>query len=492
MFIGIDIGTQALKVSVLDQNLTVRGAATRTYSLHCPQPGWAEQDPRDWEAALGPAIADALVAAKARPGDVVAMGICGQLDGCIAVDGNGAPLATCLTWMDRRAAAEIADIPAALVRDICGQVLDPSHLAAKARWLKRHNPDARRAAIFHQPVSYMVMRLTGHSVIDHALASTSMCYDLDRARYHPDLLTRFELQPSELPPVAAAGDIAGRLNDAGAALSGLPKGLPVAVGTGDDFATPLGGGLTAPGRAAIVIGTGEVVGGLHPSPLRDAGALVETHAYPSGAYFIENPGWLSGGALLWLGSILGLDDFAAMDELAALIPPGADGLIFLPALTGAMAPRWQPQARGCFHGLTPAHGRGHMIRAVLEGCSFAMLDVLRHFADMGVAAESLLLLGGGARSALWAQIRADVAARPVEIPAEIHGAPIGAALLAATAAGRLPDIAATAQALQPNLRHFTPNPQASVAYKSSYRAYRDLFDRLYPAGSSAGSSSEYH
>ena len=211
-----------------------------------------------------------------------------------------------------------------------------------------------------------------------------------------------------------------------------------------------------------------------------------------GDFQLFDASWLSGGALLWLGSILGLDDFAAMDELAALIPPGADGLIFLPALTGAMAPRWQPQARGCFHGLTPAHGRGHMIRAVLEGCSFAMLDVLRHFADMGVAAESLLLLGGGARSALWAQIRADVAARPVEIPAEIHGAPIGAALLAATAAGRLPDIAATAQALQPNLRHFTPNPQASVAYKSSYRAYRDLFDRLYPAGSSAGSSSEYH
>jgi xylulokinase len=150
--------------------------------------------------------------------------------------------------------------------------------------------------------------------------------------------------------------------------------------------------------------------------LRDAGRLVETHAYPGGAYFIENPGWLSGGALSWLASLLQISDFAAMDAQAGEVAPGADGVRFIPALTGAMAPEWLPEARGCFYGLTPAHGRSHLIRAVLEGCRFAMRDVIDHLAEMGVETRSLLLLGGGARSRLWAQMRADIAGRP-EIPA---------------------------------------------------------------------------
>src|SRR6185369_3700131 len=247
---------------------------------------------------------------------------------------------------------------------------------AKARWLKRHLGADRPIARFHQPVSFMVERLTGISVIDHALASTSMAYDLDRGGYDPSVLDRFELTPDELPPVAAAESLAGGLSDSGAAITGLPPGLPVAVGTGDDFGTPLGAGFNAPGRIAVVLGTGEVVGGLHLTALRDESGLLETHAYPGGAFFIENPGWLSGGAVAWLSQLLNIPDLATLNALAAEVPAGADGLSFMPALTGAMAPEWQPAARGCFYGMTPAHGRGHMVRAVLEGCAFAMRDVV--------------------------------------------------------------------------------------------------------------------
>src|SRR5262249_43084873 len=245
---------------------------------------------------------------------------------------------------------------------------------------------------FHQPVSYMVERLTGMSVIDHALASMSMVYAIERRRYDPELLQRFGIEPDMLPPVAEAQAKAGPLSPAGAELTGLSAGIPVAVGTGDDFSTPLGAGLIAPGTLDVALGTGEVVGAIHRKPVIDPDALVETTAYPSGAYFLKNPGWLSGGAVVWLRGVLGFATFESFDAEAALVGPGSDRLTFLPALTGALAPEWHAGARGCFYGLTPSHGRGHLARALLEGCAFAMRDVADRLRELGVEVNALLLL----------------------------------------------------------------------------------------------------
>lgn len=480
MIIGIDVGTQSLKVSVLDGALRTVGRAIRCYRPRYPRPGWVEQDPHLWTDALGPAIADALRSADLQPSDIRTIGLCGQLDGCIAVDANGNPLSPCLTWMDRRATSEIEDVPADVIRAQCGLVLDPSHLAPKARWLMRHLEGNAAIARFHQPVSFLVEQLTGVAVIDHALASTSMVYSLDRCRYESSLLDRFELIEAQLPPVARAEDRAGTLSEHGAALTGLPRDVRVAVGTGDDFATPLGGGLTAPGRIAVVLGTGEVVGGLHPDALRDDTGLLETHAYPGGAFFIENPGWFSGGSVTWLSDLLNVADLAALERDVADLPIGADGLTFIPALTGAMAPEWQPAARGCFYGLTPAHGKAHMFRALLEGCAFAMRDVVDRLDRMGVAGASLLLLGGGAQSALWSQMRADLARRPVELPDRLDTAPAGAALLAAVAGGMMPDLHRAAEALPIRRAELRPDPNRADEYEAAYRRYRRLFESLRP------------
>jgi len=479
MILGIDVGTQSLKAALLDSALRVVGNGARNYRPSYPRPGWVEQSPGLWTEALGSAIAEALAAAHAKPTDVTAIGLCGQLDGCIAVDRDGQPLSTCLTWMDRRATAEIEDIPPDLIRAECGLVLDPSHLAAKARWLTRNLPKETKVARFHQPVSYMVEQLTGNAIIDHALASTSMVYSLDKRGYDRALLDRFELADSKLPPIAEAERRAGELVARGAALTGLPRGIPVAVSTGDDFATPLGAGFTAPGRVAVVLGTGEVVGGLHPTPVRDRDGLVETHAYPGGAFFIENPGWFSGGAVTWLSRLLEIDP-VTFDDLAADIPPGADGLTFLPALTGAMAPEWQPAARGCFYGLTPAHGRGHMVRALFEGCAFAMRDVVDRLDAMGVAARSLLLLGGGAHSRLWPQMRADIVQRPAEVPDCVDSAPVGAALLGAVAGGVVRSLEEAVRLLPMRSAVIQPDPRRGEAYDAAYRKYRQLFSTLKP------------
>ena len=480
MFVGVDIGTQSLKAVVLDSHMQLLGEAATSYQPSFPRPGWSEQDPTLWETALAQTIGQALNNAEARPGDVRSLGIGGQLDGCLAIDNQGKPLYPCLIWMDRRAEAEIVDLPAQDIREKTGIVLDASHMAAKIRWLKANVAGTKKDCIFHQPTSYLVYRLTGNHIMDRGLASTSMLYSLSTQAFDPWLLELFAIERSELPAVAAAEDCAGTLNAAGSELTGLNIGTRVAVGTGDDFSTPLGAGVVEPGRLVCVLGTAEVVGAVHPKPIIDENALVETHAFPGGGFFIENPGWLSGGALTWLKRVLALGGFKELDLLAEVVPPGADGLTFLPGLSGTMAPEWVASARGCFYGLTPAHGREHMARAVLEGTAFAMRDVAERLSAMGVDLWSIVVLGGGASSRVWARIRADLTGLPVEIPAKTDTAPVGSALLAAVAAGGLPDLASATKLLTKQCDTIEPDVAAKPKYDKAHAAYRRLFQSLRP------------
>jgi len=484
MFLGIDVGSQSLKAVLLDDKLRPAGSGRSTYGIDFPQPGWAEQSPALWEQGLGPAIAEALAAAGRKPGDVAALGIAGQLDGCIAVDAGGAALAPCLIWMDRRADEGLAGLRASpgneFFRTRTGANLDGSHMAPKARWLLSH-PRGAKPARFHQPVSYLVERLTGEAAMDHGIASTSLVYDLKSGGYAGDLLDLFGLRREQFPRIDRSEAVAGKLTQQGAALTGLPAGTPVAVGTGDDFSTPLGGGVASPGIVANILGTAEVTGALDPRPLIDPRGLVETHRYVGGDLnYIENPGWVCGGALEWLRALLSIADFAAFDSRAAAIAPGCEGLLFLPALTGAMTPEWIAGARGCFYGLTPSHGAGHLARAALEGTAFGLKDVVDRLKEMGVAADRIRLLGGGARSRLWAQIRADVTGLPVERSAVADSSAVGAALLAAVASGRMKDLAAAASTIGAIAETIEPDRANRAAYDDAYARYRRLFDSLKP------------
>lgn len=480
MIVGVDIGTQSLKAVIVTPDLEVLGQHAIAYQPEFPEPGWAQQDPKLWEDALRPAIEGALCAANCKSEHIRALGIAGQLDGCIPVDREGLPLHPCLIWMDRRAEGELAGIDAKLIQQRCGVVLDATHLAAKIRWLKRHVPAVGEAACFHVPVSYVVSRLTGQRVIDHATASTSMVFGLVSQNYDDDLLRLFGVLRAELPEPAPAQQLAGALTEAGHALTGLPAGIPVAVGTGDDFASTLGAGLASPGRLIDVLGTAEVVGTLHTSPVIDTASLVETHAFPGGLYLVENPGWLSGGAVAWFRQVFGLKDFASLDSEAASTPPGADGVTFVPALSGAMAPEWVASARGAFYGLTPSHGRGHMARAVLEGTAFAMRDVLERVRNLGVRVDAIRCVGGGARSAFWTQMRADLTGIPVEIARHVDTSPIGAAMLASVAAGLSSDLGQSAAKLNEGLKIVPPDPSKKAAYDAAYEKYHQLFKHLRP------------
>lgn len=490
LWLGIDLGTQSLKAVLWrpaadGHGGEVVGEGSRPYGVRYPRPGWAEQSPTDWEAALAPAVAEALARARARPGELCGLGVTGQLDGTIAIDRHGDPLGPALIWQDKRASCELP-LGAAQVQALSGQIIDASHLAPKARYLLRELGSA--VTRVHQPVSYLVERLTGRAVMDPALASMTLLLDLAERRWSDELCAAWGLPLALLPELAAAYQMAAPLTARGAHLTGLQAGLPVCVGTGDDFAAALGAGLVHPGRVSCSLGTAQVVGALSSRCVLDRGGgargdaspaeyelaaepVVETHLYPTGHFYVENPGWTCGAAVSWLRRLVGFADDRELDAAAAAVAPGADGVGFFPALAGAMAPAWVAEARGAFVGLGGEHDRGHLARAVLEGCAFACRDVVDRLRQLDVPVERVLLSGGGSHSALWAQLHADVLDCPVELTARADATAVGAAMLAAicTAAVTLDELPRLAGAPR---RTFAPEPSAATATREAYVRYR--------------------
>ena len=481
--LGIDIGTQSLKAAILDDDLKLLATADRGYRPTYPQPGWAEQSSQLWLDALRPVISDALSVANLTADDIKAVAICGQLDGCVPVDAGGAPLAPAIIWMDRRATDEIAQIDAQLISERCGLVLDASHMAAKIVWLSKHH--RARVAKWHQPVSFVVAALTGEAAMSHSLASTTMLYGVEARDWDAELLDAFAVDANTLPRLADEAAIAGKITARGAELTGLRPGTPVAVGTGDDFSNPLGCGVCRPGVVAVSLGTAETVAALSERAIVDAGQLVETHAYPGGLYHLGNPGWLSGGAVRWASSLLSIASDEAFSALATTAPAGCDGLTFIPALTGATAPKWIAAARGSFIGLSTSHQPAHLARAVLEATAFAMRDVIDRLEALGVPTGRLRLMGGGARSDVWCRIRADVVGRPADVLAEGDASAIGAGLLAAVAAGVSPDITTASSAVCHELKEVAPDAGMAQTYEAAYRLYRERFAALEPTWSAS-------
>ncbi|HUS30380.1 MAG TPA: FGGY family carbohydrate kinase [Kofleriaceae bacterium] len=494
-FVGIDLGTQSLKAVVCDERFEVLGSHAIATTTHYPHAGHAEQDPHAWEAALAPAISGALAAAKCSAADVTAIGVSGQLDGCVACAADGTAMQAALIWQDKRADARLAIVTPARLFEITGQVADAGHMAPKIRWLKAKGEALTWApSRYHQPVTFLVERLTGAAVIDPSHASTTMLYDLLAGTWSRELLDAFGIDERELPTIAPATSIAGALTKQGAALTGLREGTPVAVGTGDDFATPLGAGIVDAGKLIVALGTAEVVGTIASIPVFDRpsaraetdpwraldDAMVETHAYPSGGFFIENPGWMSGGVVRWTTQLLGLGSDAELDALAASAPPGAGGVTFVPALTGAMTPVWRSGARGTLHGLGAEHDRSHVARAVLEGLAFACRDVAARLTALGLPLREAIVLGGGGRSRVWTQIRADALGIPHLVAARADTCPVGAAMIAAVAAGVVPDLRAAAACVPTPQVAALPQRDLDAAYARYHTLVAVLAEHEWP------------
>ncbi|MFL6099797.1 MAG: FGGY-family carbohydrate kinase [Actinomycetales bacterium] len=481
--VGVDVGSQSVKGVLLDDSGGTRAIASEPLSTAHPSPAWAEQEPRSWETALAAVVRRLLADAGVDPGDVRALSLAAQVDGVVAVDAAGRPLAPAIIWLDRRAEAETAGlverVGADRLRAITGLTADASHTGPKILWVRAHLPEVAAAAVAFPPVcAYLVRWLTGRLVLDHANASSSLLYDVERRAWSQELLAVTGITPAELGEVAEAGEVAGPLTAEAAGLLGLTTGCSVLVGTGDDHAGSLGAGVVAPGLVADVTGTAEPVATCSAAPVLDTTGLVETHAHAvPGHYLVENPGFVSGGSILWLArEVLGTTQ-AEVLNLAASAPAGADDVLFLPALSGSMAPRWNGAMRGTFAGLSMATTAASLARAVVEGCCFALRDVTDRFTALGLDSREIRVVGGGARSVEWLQTKADVTGKPVRAVRVAEATALGAALLAAVACGTFADLdEAVKSAVVTDDEPYLPRAATSEVYARAYPRYRALFD----------------
>ena len=479
-----DLGTTGCKVCLWDARGALLASADQGYPIHHPKPDWAEQDPEDWwNAAL---TAGRACLAGQEPGHIAAIGLSSQREGVVLLDAVGRPLARCIIWMDRRCREQSARLGEEYGVDFLhyhtGVAPDPNYTACKLLWLKEHEPELlAKAALFLQPRDFLYHRLTGHPATDYTLASRTMMIDLRQERWWPAMFDRVGVRADQFPPLYRSTEAPYRVSLEAASLLGIPAGIPVALGGGDRSCEGVGAGLSGT-RASDSTGTAtqvSMVTDLLPAELGRVPCGI--HAIP-GRYLFELGVTTTASALRWLRNLVGLGpgQTVVLDREAAESPRGARNLLVHPFFMGARSTRWNPDARGLILGLSLGHTRGDISRARLEGVGCEVATCLDGLRDMGVVPGELVVIGGGGRSDLWAQIKADILGLPVIRPRYTEAASLGAAILAATAVGLVRDPEATARAWNPPEKLFTPDGEATAFYRERRRLFDDLYAALLP------------
>jgi xylulokinase len=458
MLVGLDVGTTAVKAIAIDPDGSVVARAEEPYALSTPRPGWAEQDPGDWVRAAE----RVLTRLDARE-----VGFSGQMHGLVALGADDAPLRPAILWNDQRTAAECAEIERRLGLEqliaLTGNRALPGFTAPKLLWLRAHEPEVwERIRSVLLPKDYVRLKLFGERAIDVADASGTLLFDVAARRWSEEMTAALGVPGEWLPPVSESSAIAG---------------------AGDQAAAALGVGVTGPGPVSIVLGTSGVVFGALERFRADPQGRVHVfcHAVPE-TWHAMGVMLSAAGSLQWLRDAVAPG--ATWDELlaeAAEVPAGCEGLLFAPYLAGERTPHADPDARGAFVGLSLRHGRGALVRAVLEGVAYGLRDSLELMRELGVRPEVGRVSGGGARSALWREIVASALDLPLETTRAEEGSAYGAALLAGCRAGTFAGPLEAAQRCVRVGQRSEPNPDWAAIYGEGYERFR----RLYPALRSA-------
>lgn len=463
--LAVDLGTGRVKVGIVSLDGDLIAYADRSYGLTPGEhQGWVEQDAAFWWSATCDAIRAAVTASDSTR--LIGACIGGQGPSLVAVDENGDPLANAIIWMDRRAEAERRAMSERL-----GYEASPYSCVPKAMWLRIHRPDVyAKACWFLQSWDYIALRLTGAAV------ASSFAGNLVFPR---ELLDAAELEPAKFPREIVMGTAVGNIRPDIAKDLLLPSDVIVAGGVNDSTATVLGGGLVRKGLALDLGGTSGGIALAWDTPLRDGG-LTAWPAPTAGLFVCGGPFAAAGRALPWIMAATGYGptEYAAIEADAASVPPGAEGLVFLPYLAGERTPMWDDRARGVLFGLTERHARAHLARAMFEGVAFGVRHVVDLLRESGGRIDELRTTGGQAKVGLWGRIKADVLGVPVVVPNVLEGAVMGEAMLAAAGAGRASDPASAAASFIKEAARYVPDPVNAAAYDRAYRTYRELYPRL--------------
>ena len=497
MLLGIDVGTSATKTVLFDEQGQALASHTEGYPMMTPKSAWAEQDPEDWWRATVNGIRACISEIGADPADIKGIGFSGQMNGHVMLDKNGQPLRPAILWCDLRAVEEAEEmnekIGARRVVDLTGNTAIPGLGAAKILWVKNHEPEHYdKAAHILLPKDYVRFRLTGDFATEVSDASGWQLLDIHKRQWSDEVLSKLGLDKAKLPKVYESPEATGVVSAEAARETGLKAGTVVAGGAGDNPAAGVGMGAMTEGRSFTSIGTSGVPYMLTEKVFPDYEGRVNCLCAASpGKWMMMGCIQAAGYSLKWLKDTVcsaevlqaekeGRDPFVVMDELAAKIKPGSEGLLFLPYLLGERSPHSDADCRGVFFGLSAIHGRPHMIRAVMEGVSFSMRQCLEVYDELGARLTDMRVCGGGAKSFLWPQILADIYGTEVSRVQQAEGgAALGAAILGGVAAGIYPSVEAACDNVVKKGDSFLPDPQAHQRYDSYYKLHKKLYDDLY-------------
>ena len=455
--VGLDVGTTGIKAVGISPEGEVLATSEESYALSTPHPGWAEQDPEDWWRA-----AEAVL--TRLPFGEVRLGLSGQMHGLVCLDENDRVLRPAILWNDQRTADECAEIERRVglerLIELTGNRALTGFTAPKLLWLRRHEPEVyARIRRILLPKDYVLFRLTGEHAIDVADASGTLLFDVRQRRWSDEVIQALEIPREWLPPVSES---------------------TVHGGAGDQQAAALGVGVVEPGTLSVVLGTSGVVFAALPEYRAEPQARVHVfcHAVPD-TWEAMGVMLSAAGALQWFRDALAPG--TSFDQLVAEAqewPPGAEGLTFLPYLSGERTPHADPSARAMFEGLSLRHGRGGLVRAVLEGVAYGLRDSLELLRALGVDAQVGRASGGGARSRLWLEIVASVMGQPLELTEVEEGSAYGAALLAGVSNGVFASAQdAVARCVRVRDR-VEPNEAWARSYDEGYARYRALYPAI--------------
>lgn len=483
--LGLDISTTGAKALIIDEKGNVIASHTTPQPISQPKPLWSEQNPADWWEGITASIRAALAEAKLSGDQIQAIGLTGQMHGLVLLDENGEVLRPSILWNDQRTQAQCDYMTEKIgfkrLIELTGNRALTGFTAPKILWVREHEPDVY-AKVRHilLPKDYIRFKLSGEYATDLAGAAGTSLLNVAKREWSLEVLDALEIPNEWMPPVHEGTEITGTVSAAGATETGLMAGTPIVGGGGDQAAGAVGVGAVKPGIISLVLGTsGVVFASLDQYAYEPDGRLhAFCHAVPDMWHFMGVM-LSAAGSLQWYRDTLAATvDFNDLLAPASAVPPGSEGLLFLPYLTGERTPYPDPLARGGFVGLTTRHTQAHMTRAVLEGVAFGLKDSFELIAQAGMPDEiEVRVSGGGAKSPLWRQILADVLNAPLVSTNSTEGGAFGAALLAAVGANIYPDVAtACHETIQ------TSDPTEPIADNvAQYHKPYALYTSLYPA-----------
>lgn len=496
VFLGIDIGTSGTKTLAMREDGEILATATAAYPLSSPKPGWSEQNPEDWWDATAETVKKVLKAGKIKPDDVAGIGLSGQMHGSVFLDKQDNVIRPAILWNDQRTANECADIESRaggrskLIEMVANPALT-GFTAPKILWLQKNEPkNYAKTTHILLPKDFVRLRMTGEYATEVSDASGTLLLDVRNRSWCKPLLDKLDISPSLLPKVYESEDVTGTLTEAAAKLLGLKKGIPVVGGGGDQAAGAVGNGIVKRGIISATLGTSGVVFAHSDEVQIDPAGRVHTFCHAvRGKWHVMGVVLSAGGSLQWYRNQFAEPEVAAakkiktdpyniITEQAAEAPPGCEGLFFLPYLTGERTPHADPNARGCFIGLSLRHGRSAMIRSIMEGATYAMRDSLEIINELRIPIREIRLSGGGARSDFWRQMQADVYGRRVSLTNAEEGPALGVALLAAAGTGRYKSVVEACNAAIKITGSTDPSAEGKRIYTKSYPMYRKLYKSL--------------